>query len=123
MSHWQKIFGLKCENRDVFFAFYSKAKGVIHKLTKVNSVAATDNVFLKAYFAKVIEAPELQTKVQGFLKDTFKSYIEVLEDIHADYRAQAMEEDIRGVPGGKTNSMITALARRGEFKETRSSNE
>ena len=42
-------------------------------------MVVTDNLFLKAYFAKVIDTPELQTKVQGFLKDTPKTYIEVLE--------------------------------------------
>ena len=70
-------------------AFYSKAKGVIHKLIKGNLVVVINDVFLKDYFAKVIEAPELQTEVRDFLKDTSKSYIEVLEDIHNNYRAQA----------------------------------
>jgi len=86
-------------------------------------VAVTNDTFLKAYFSKVIEAPELQTEVRGFLKDTSTIYIEGLEDIHANYRAQVTGEDIRGVPGGETNSTITALARRGTIKETKSSKE
>ena len=36
----------------------------------------------------VIEAPELQTEVRGFLKDRTKAYVKILEEIHADYRAQ-----------------------------------
>ena len=57
----------------------------------------TNNVFLKAYFAIVIEAPGLQTEVRVFLKDTTESYTETLEEIHADYRAQTTGEDIRGL--------------------------
>ena len=81
------MFGIKCEPHDDFLAFYLKVKGVLHKLKKGKSVAVTDNMFLKAYFAMVIEASELQTKVRDFLKDTTKSYMEIFEEIHADYRA------------------------------------
>ena len=80
-------------------------------------MAVTDDVFFKAYFTKVIGAPKLQTEVWGFLKDTSKTYIEVLEDIHADLRAQATGEDIRGVPGGEINSTTTAFARNGAVEE------
>ena len=45
-----------------------------------------------------------------FFKDTTKTYTEILEEIRADYRAQATSEDIRGVPGGSTTA--SALARR-----------
>ena len=92
MFHWQTLFGLKCKNRDNFLAFYSKAKGVIYKLTKGNLVTVTNNVFLEAYYAKVIEAPKLQTDVWGFLKDTSLYYAEVLEYIYTNYRAQEMGE-------------------------------
>ena len=47
----------------------------------------------------VIEAPELQTEVRGFLKDTTKSYMEILGIIHSDYRVNTTGKDIRGVPG------------------------
>ena len=59
MSHWKSLFGLKCELHDDFLAFRSKAKGVLHKLKKHNSVSVTDGVFLEAYFSMIIEAPEL----------------------------------------------------------------
>ena len=52
----------------------------------------------------MIEAPELQTEVWGFLKDTTKSYMEILEQIHADYRAQTTGEGIRGVSGVSTTT-------------------
>ena len=58
----------------------------------------------------VTEAPEHQTKVWGFLKDTTKSYLEILEEIHAGYQAQTTGEDIHGVPGGGASTNI-ALAR------------
>ena len=86
-------------------------------------MAVTNNFFLKVYFANVIEAPELQIEVWGFLKDMSITYIQVLEDIHANYHAQATWEDIRGVPGGEMNSTITALTRRGVIKNPKSSKE
>ena len=58
-------------------------------------MAVTDDFFLKAYFKTVIEALELQTEVREFLKYTTKTYTKILEEIHADYRARATEEDIR----------------------------
>ena len=52
----------------------------------------------------IIEAPELQTEVRGFLEDTTKSYTEILEEIYAGYKAQTTGEDIRGVPGSSTTT-------------------
>ena len=104
MSQWKKLFGLKCESCDDFLAFYSKAKCVLHKLKKHDSVAVTDGVFLKAYFAMTIEAPKLQAEVRGFLKDTDSTYSEILEIIHADYRAQTMTKDVRGASGANTTT-------------------
>ena len=104
MSHWKSLFGLKCESRDNLLAFYSKTKGILHRLKKNDSAAVTYDVLLKAYFLMVIEAPELQTEVRGFLKDTTKTYMETLEVIHADYRAQTTGKDIRGVSGVPTTT-------------------
>ena len=59
----------------------------------------------------VIEAPELQAEVRGFLKDTTKPYVEILEEIYTEYHAQTSGEDIRGVPGDRASTNI-ALARR-----------
>ena len=64
----------------------------------------------------VIEAPELKTEVRGFPKDSTKSYVEILENIHADYRAQTTGEDIRGVLGGGSLTNIT-LTRRGTVEK------
>ena len=94
-ANWQALFKLKCEYRDDFLTFYSKSKGIIHKLKMGNSVAIHDEVFLKAYFSMAINAPELQSEVKKFLKDPAASYSETLENIHANYRAQTTTEDMR----------------------------
>jgi len=70
MTNWSSLLSTKCEDRDSFLSFYSKTKGILHKLTKGNLIAAKDDVFLKAYFVIAIEAKELQTEVKGFLRDT-----------------------------------------------------
>jgi len=64
----------------------------------------------------VMEVLELQTEVWGFLKDPSKSYIEILEQIHADYRAQTTGKYIRGVPGPST---YIVLAQRGNVNKTK----
>ena len=51
---------------------------MLHKLKKGDSVDVTDDVFLKVHFVMLIEAPELQTEVQGFLKDMTKSYMKIM---------------------------------------------
>jgi len=59
MKSGSSLLSSKCEDRDSFIGFYSKIKGILHKLTKVNSIAAKDNVLLKAYFLMAIEMAEL----------------------------------------------------------------
>lgn len=53
MHNWTVMFALKCKDRDSFIAFYSMTNKPLHKLTAENSIAATDNIFLKAFMAKV----------------------------------------------------------------------
>jgi len=76
VKSWSSLLSSKYEDRDSFLSFYSKKK--FHKLTKGNSIAAKDTVFLKAYFLMAIEAMELQTEVKGFLHDTNAMYSETL---------------------------------------------
>ena len=78
-ANWQELFKLKCDNRDDFLTFYSKSKGIIHRLKKTNSIAVTDEVFLKAYFSMAIDAPKLQLEVKKFLKEPSSSHGATLE--------------------------------------------
>ena len=84
--------------------FYSKSKGIIHKLKGGNSVAVHDEVFLKAYFSMAIDEPELQSEVKKFLKDPKASYSQTSENIHTDYRAQTTTEDMRVNTSATTSS-------------------
>jgi len=70
MKNWSSLLSSKCEEHGFFLSVYSKTKGILHKITKGNSISAKDNVFLKAYLSIAIEAVELQTEVKGFLRDT-----------------------------------------------------
>ena len=98
MSLWNQVFGLKCDTRDDFQHFYSKVKALLFKLKKDDSVAVTDDVFLRAYFAKVIQAPELQTEVKKLISDKEGTYESILQLIHDDYRAQETGDALRDVP-------------------------
>ena len=104
MAHWNLLFGLKCEEKDDFLQFYSKSKSILHKLKRDTSVAVTDDVFLRAYFSKVIEAPELQDEVKKLIKDKTGSYESILELIHQDYRAQETGEALRDHTNSSTVS-------------------
>ena len=61
-ANWQALFKLRYEFRDDFFTFHSQSKGIVHRLKMSDSVAVTDEVFLKAYFSMAINAPELSWK-------------------------------------------------------------
>ena len=98
MSHWNQLFGLKCEEKDNFLLFYSRAKSLIFKLKRDKSVAVTDDTFLRAYFTKVIEVPELQTEVKKLVNDRTGTYDTVLDLILKDYRAQETGDALRDVP-------------------------
>jgi len=73
-----------------------RSKRILHKLKEKNSIAATDDNFIKSYFAKVIEIPELQYEVKKLLRGGSESGQGILDLIHADYRAQDTGERIRG---------------------------
>ena len=98
MAHWNELFSLKCNEKDSFLQFYSKAKSILFKLKRDKSVAVGDDIFLRAYFAKVIEAPELQTEVKKLISDKNGTYDSILELIHKDYRAQETGDALRDTP-------------------------
>ena len=76
---WQELFSLRCETMDTFLAFYSSSKRILYKLKKSKSIAASDDVFLKSYFAKHIEVPELQHEVKELLKGSPDSYLSIID--------------------------------------------
>ena len=95
MHNWTELFALKCEEKDSFLPFYSMAKKLLHKLSVGKSIAVTDDVFLKAFMAKVIEAPELQSEAKKFLMEGSGTCNEILENIYKDFRAQETGEQMR----------------------------
>ena len=72
---------------DSFLSFYSSSKDIIHKLKVNKLVAVTDDIFLKSYFAKVIDTYEFQSEVKKFLKGGPKLYTDMMDIIHSDFRA------------------------------------
>ena len=52
---------------DDFLLFYSVVKKVTHKLREANSIAVTDDTFLKAFLSGSISCEELKTEAKGFL--------------------------------------------------------
>ena len=60
MSNWKALFASKYKDHDSFMFFYSKSKSTIHKLKRSNSIAVTDEVFLRYSSPKPISADKLQ---------------------------------------------------------------
>ena len=118
MQHWTDFFGLRCESMDEFLAFYSGVKQVTHKLQEANSIAITDDTFLKAFLAKAVACEELQTEAKRFLQGGNDGWEVILDKVHSDYRAQASGEHLRG----GTSTPSTAQLRRGKSSNSASSN-
>jgi len=95
MRLWSEFMGLRCQDLDEFLSFYSRVTKVLDKLKETNSVAVTDDVFLRAFLAKAISCEELQTEAKKLLQDGQGTAPEILENILTDYRAQETGEELR----------------------------
>ena len=113
---WMQFFNLKCSTRDEFLGFFSSAKSILHKLKTANSVAVTDDTFIRAYLAKTIEAPELQQEVKQFIISSDGDYESILDKVFKDFRAQESSEHLRASSGTTGSVSFTATARRGATK-------
>jgi len=71
LTLWQSFFALHCDDKDSFLSFYSDAKHLLHKLREEKSTALQDDTFLHAFFAGIINVPELLEITKKFL--TFHS--------------------------------------------------
>ena len=64
----------------------------------MKSVAVTDDVFLRTYFSKVIQAPELHTEVKKLITAKNGTYETILQLIHDDFREIETGDALRDVP-------------------------
>jgi len=103
---WQQFFLLRCIDKADFLRFYSDAKSILHKLKEAKSVAVSDDNFLRAFFAKAIDAPEFTEQTKLFLKDFEQTPVAILELVHADNRAQETGEILRDNDVGKARSLL-----------------
>ena len=117
MSSWQGLFALKCEDHNSFLSFYSKSKATLHKLKWSNSIAVTDKVFLKAFFAKVIFVEKLQSKTKKLLKDGNETCAEILENIRSDYRSLETGELMREVTDPSSNFLSSRQLPKEDFSK------
>ena len=81
MVQRSELFGLRCESNESLLSFYSKWKEIIHKLETNESIAVTDNTFLKVYFDKVVNTPELNAINEEFLK-RWDKYLRKKSGVH-----------------------------------------
>ena len=54
-DEWQKLFDLKCDTLDDFLLFYSGVHNGVKKLKVAESVAITDDRFIKAFLCRAID--------------------------------------------------------------------
>jgi len=117
MANWQALFSLKCEDCDSFLSFYSKSKSTLHKLKKPKSIAVTDDVFLKAFFAKAISVDKLQKESKKLLKDGTETCAEIIESIRSDYRALETGELMRDTTDPISNSLSSRRVQKEDEKK------
>lgn len=88
MKYWTELFTLKFVNVDTFAAFFSITKKLLHNLTVGKYAAVISNVLLKAFMAKAIEVPEVQSESRKVLIDGSTTYIDISKNIYANYHTQ-----------------------------------
>jgi len=107
LSYWQAFFKLRCDDKDQFFSFYSKAKKIIHQLKTAKSDAVKDDHFLCALFARAIDVPELSKVTKKFLTVFNKTTEEILDLVHIDFSAvntkELLEDGSTTAGEGKSN--------------------
>ena len=72
-----------------------QVKSITHKLTEHSSVALQDDIFMRAFLSRTIEAPGLQLEVKKFLKEPKIQYLDILEKVFVDYRAMETAEHLQ----------------------------
>ena len=92
LTLWQSFFALRCDDKDLFLSFYSNAKHLWHKLREEKSTALQDDTFLCAFFAGIINVPELSEITKKFLTVHSKKTEVILDLVHADFRAMHTKE-------------------------------
>ena len=102
-KHWDKLFNLQCEDMETFMSFYSSFKTQVSHLTKLESIAITDDTFVRSFLARVINVDELKEETKQFLKCGTKKYEEILQDILGDFRAQESASSIQNKAAGKSS--------------------
>ena len=108
LSSWQAFFKLRCDDKDQFFSFYSKTKEIIHKLKTAKSDAVKDDHFLRAFFARAIDVPDLSEITKKFLTVFNKTTKEILDLVHIDFSSavntkELLEDGSTTAGGGESN--------------------
>ena len=113
MKHWSEFMGLDCQEFDDFLPFYSAVSKVLEKLRQANSIAVTDDVFLRAFLGKAITCEELRHEAKRFLQDGKGTHSEILDDILLDYRSLETKRELEvGInPPKKVRRAESSVAR------------
>jgi len=92
LTLWQSFFVLHCDSKDSFLSFYSDTKHLLHKLREEKSIALQDDTFLCAFFASIINVPELTEVTKKFLTIHSKKTELILDLVHTNFRAMHTKE-------------------------------
>jgi len=109
LTLWQSFFALRCDDKDSFLSFYSDTKHLLHKLCEEKSTALQDDTFLRAFFAGIINVPELSETTKKFLTVHSKKTEVILDLVHADFRAMHTNEFLED--GVATKGSVKHLSR------------
>ena len=83
---------------ETFTSFYFSFKTQVSHLTKLESIAITNDTFIRSILARIINVDELKEATKKFLKCGTKDYEEILQDILSDFRAQESASTMKKRP-------------------------
>ena len=119
-EEYQRVFDLKCDTLYDFLSFYSGVRTSVRKFETSDSIAIKDDTFIRTFFCRAPDVPELQTTSKGLTTNTKDSCMKMFESIHADYIYLSTSSVLRDTEMTLTRTSCHAEVRssvgRGEVK-------
>ena len=91
MNHWKTFFSLECDDVNSFLAFHNNLKKVLQKLKDCNSIAVSDDDFLRVFVHRALDIEELKESVKMLVKPVRdgSTFLDQLDAIKEDCVANA----------------------------------
>ena len=91
---WNRIYQLKCDDVESFDMFFSNFVTAENKLVELNSIAITDNSFLRSLLFHKLNIEELKSETAQLILGDLKTQVrDFLEDLNKKAKALSINRD------------------------------